>query len=168
MSFDSAQRSRLARRKARAEAAAWIVRLHGPERTPALEGAFRRWLAADQENARQFERVTEVWDGAASLRLEAGTQVTEFQQRRLTGPWLRAAVVLFVCGLLAYVGSQAWRADTYHTQVGEQRTVRLQDGSSVALNSRTRIAVKLTSAKRCITLESGEAYFEVAHDALGA
>ena len=54
------------RRAARAEASAWIVRLHGPHRTADLEAGFRAWLAADPENARQFERVTEVWEAGAT------------------------------------------------------------------------------------------------------
>jgi len=45
---------RNARRRARAEASAWVVRLHGPHRSPALEAGFREWLAADPEHARQF------------------------------------------------------------------------------------------------------------------
>jgi len=46
----SSQQSREGRRKSRAEAAAWVVKLHGPHRTPALEAAFRDWLSADEEN----------------------------------------------------------------------------------------------------------------------
>ncbi len=42
------------RRVARAEAAAWIVRLHGPHRSADVEAGFREWLAADPENGRQF------------------------------------------------------------------------------------------------------------------
>src|SRR6186713_2594255 len=53
-------------RIARAEAAAWIVRLHGPHRSPELEAAFREWLSASSENAQEFERVTEVWEAGAS------------------------------------------------------------------------------------------------------
>jgi transmembrane sensor len=162
---DPLEASHVGRRKARAEAAAWIVRLHASRRSRALEAGFRRWLAADPENARQFDRVTEVWDGAASLQLGAGVRPTQLRPRSSVGPWLRAAMVVLVCGLLAYAVSQVPLADKFRTQVGEQRVVRLEDGSRVSLNSRTAVAARFTSSERRVTLESGEAYFEVAHDA---
>lgn len=165
MSTDPVEASHVARRKARAEAAAWIVRLHASPRTKALEAAFRRWLAADPENARQFDRVTEVWDDAPSLPLGAGVRSTQLRPHSSVGPWLRAAMVVLVCGLLAYAVSQVPLADKFRTQVGEQRVVRLEDGSRVSLNSRTAVAARFTSSERRVTLESGEAYFEVAHDA---
>src|SRR5690606_37017438 len=56
---DNASRTVLA---ARAEASAWITRLHGLERTPEMEAGFRRWLAERPENAQEFEGLTEVWE----------------------------------------------------------------------------------------------------------
>jgi transmembrane sensor len=162
---DPGEASHVARRKARAEAAAWIVRLHAAGRTQALEAAFRRWRAADPENARQFDRVTEVWDAAPSLPLGAGVPPTHLRPHSSVGPWLKAAMVVLVCGVLAYAAGQFPLADKFRTQVGEQRVVRLEDGSRIALNSRTTVAARFTSSRRRVTLENGEAYFEVAHDA---
>jgi transmembrane sensor len=53
----------------------------------------------------------------------------------------------------------------YETGVGEQRLVQLEDGSRVRLDTRTRIEVVMSSHLRQIRLLSGQAYFEVAHDA---
>lgn len=54
---------------------------------------------------------------------------------------------------------------TYNTEVGEMRTVMLEDGSRVSLNTSTSVRVKLTAARRSIEVEKGEALFEVAKDA---
>lgn len=54
--------------------------------------------------------------------------------------------------------------DSVRTSVGEQRTVRLVDGSIVYLNARSRIRVAFSSAERDIELDEGEAVFKVAHD----
>lgn len=53
----------------------------------------------------------------------------------------------------------------YQTARGEQRTIRLADGSSLRLNGATAIAVTLAGDRRDVRLERGEAYFDVAHDA---
>jgi transmembrane sensor len=53
----------------------------------------------------------------------------------------------------------------YATARGEQRTLQLEDGSTLRLNGATRIAVAFAHDRREVRLESGEAYFDVAHDA---
>ena len=55
-------------------------------------------------------------------------------------------------------------AGDYTTGVGERRTVRLADGSSVTLNTRTKMTVAFTAGRRLIRLVRGQALFEVAHD----
>ena len=57
-------------------------------------------------------------------------------------------------------------ATTFHfsSRHGEQQTYRLPDDSVLHLNSDTSVAVQLSATERLITLESGEADFEVAHD----
>lgn len=52
----------------------------------------------------------------------------------------------------------------YVTGVGERRTVRLPDGTSVTLNTRSRLVVAFTPARRLVRLIRGQALFEVAHD----
>jgi transmembrane sensor len=51
---------------------------------------------------------------------------------------------------------------TYTTGIGEQRIVRLDDGTRLSLNSGTRVRIVYTDAERRVALERGEAYFEVA------
>jgi len=52
----------------------------------------------------------------------------------------------------------------FTTQVGEQHSMVLSDGSLVTLNTDSRIEVELRPERRVISLLSGEAMFEVAHD----
>lgn len=55
-------------------------------------------------------------------------------------------------------------SQTFATDIGEQRSVVLDDGSIVHLNAYSKIEVDLGSEERLIELVSGEAVFEVAHD----
>jgi transmembrane sensor len=55
-------------------------------------------------------------------------------------------------------------AGTYATSLGEQRTVKLQDGSVLYLNTHTRVAVDYSGKARDIRLLEGEALFAVQRD----
>jgi transmembrane sensor len=52
----------------------------------------------------------------------------------------------------------------YVTGVGERRTVKLADGTTVTLNTRTRLAIAFTDGRRLVRLLRGQALFEVFHD----
>ncbi len=56
------------------------------------------------------------------------------------------------------------RPQTYATQVGEQRSIALNDGSTVELDTRSRIRVRLERDARKIELLEGQALFHVAKD----
>jgi transmembrane sensor len=165
MDASSAPTPRNAHRTARAEAAAWIVRLHGPLRSPELEAAFRDWLAAHPENGKQFERVTEVWDAGSSVPVPGAPRLARWKESLVPRQWtLAAAVLLVACGLAVWGAWRVWANPTYTTGIGEQRIVRLDDGTRLSLNSGTRVRIAYNDSERRVELERGEAYFEVAHN----
>jgi transmembrane sensor len=53
----------------------------------------------------------------------------------------------------------------YSTAIGERSTIALEDGSTLVLNTATRLRVDFTRSARNVTLLSGQALFEVASDA---
>lgn len=75
---------------------------------------------------------------------------------------LAAAFLLAVLGVTSWY----WRNDhnLYSTAVGEQRSIVLADGSTLELNSRSRIRVRYTEAQRDVDLLEGQALFRVAHN----
>jgi transmembrane sensor len=152
------------RRKARAEASAWVVQLHGAERSAAMEAAFRAWLSADPEHRREFERVNQVWLEVPEIPLGGITRLTHWHRPRVASRWAIAAAVLLTFGVGVFGVYQVWFAGAYNTGVGEQRVVRLQDGTRVTLNSDSRVVVQFAKNERHVTLVRGEAYFEVAHN----
>ena len=150
-----------------AEAAAWLARLQGDRRTPAIEAAFKEWLA-DPAHARAFSRATETWEiipGAAALRPERPERLERppATRRRVFASALMAASMLLVV-----VGTGAaflTRDPVYSTAVGAQQTVTLSDGTRVALNTGSRLVVDYSANSRRIRLDRGEAMFEVTKDA---
>lgn len=149
----------------RAEAAAWIARMHGPTRSPELEAGLRRWLAENPDHARVFERMTEAWQAATHVAAAQSYRVRIGKRSFAPRQWAWAAVALIVCGILGPFLYMEWSDPAYVTKIGEQRMVRLDDGSRVALNSGSRMVVEYRRSQRRVRLDRGEAFFEVEHNA---
>jgi len=58
----------------------------------------------------------------------------------------------------------AYDPNAYQSAIGDTKTVRLTDGSTITLNTNSAIHVALTAAERRIELDRGEAFFDVAKD----
>ncbi len=154
-----------------AEAAVWVARLHGPDRSTRMERECVAWQARSAAHRMAFERCTDTWQDVECVTLRTYAAATSGMSvptvRRST--WLPArmhwAVVL--TGLLsgALLILQPWHdLETYSTGIGEQQTVVLHDGTRMSLNTATRVRVELAPAQRTVSVESGEALFEVAKD----
>lgn len=72
-----------------------------------------------------------------------------------------AALACVVGGLLAL---NAYHSPNYSTGIGEQRTVHLSDGSSIELNSNSRVRVRFSDSARDVELLEGQVLFRVAKD----
>jgi transmembrane sensor len=75
-----------------------------------------------------------------------------------------AAVILTFVGGALTTWSQFRSHPAYITDAGEQRSIRLQDGSTVVLNSRSKVRVDFNDAQRLVELLQGQALFRVAKD----
>ncbi|MEZ0472921.1 FecR family protein [Luteimonas salinilitoris] len=152
-------------RAAYAEAAAWLAQLHGSNRSDDLEADFRAWLKADPEHARAFERVTDVWDAAGDVNIHGLPRITPhdaFATRRPRWRPVLAALVLGAVGLGAFLLLP--RAPDYATGIGEQRIVRLSDGTRLSMNADSAVEVNYGRRERTVRLAHGEALFEVVRD----
>jgi transmembrane sensor len=152
------------RQRARAEASAWIVRLHGAHRTPELEAGFRRWLGATPDNAVEFERVTAVWEAAPHASIAGLPRVVLRHPSPNPRRFAIAATLLLFVAAATFLAYRLEQDPEYVTSIGEQRSVPLEDGSRVALNSNSRVQIEFTTDRRTVRLLRGEAFFEVAHN----
>jgi transmembrane sensor len=75
---------------------------------------------------------------------------------------IAASIVLVTAGLATYLLASG---GVYATTVGEQRSLALADGSTVQLNSLSRIRVRYSDHERIVELLQGQALFRVAKDA---
>lgn len=148
-----------------AEAAAWMARLHGDPDDGARD-ALDAWLAEDPAHAAAFERASEIWAilprAARSTGDEARLLAAPEPKPKLRTPLAVAASLVLGLGVLWW---SLGGVGDYVTRPGEQQVATLGDGSRIALNTDTRVDVNFNADRRHITLDRGEAMFEVAHDA---
>ena len=163
MTADTTKSSKKPSASDRAEAAAWVARLHGPNRTHEVEAGFRRWLAESPEHASAFELLTDTWEKSANLRRHPAEQVASWQAVGFRVTLSRAALACCVIAVLAIVGTLLYlHTNAVATAIGEQRTMALEDGTRVYLNTNSRVVVHYDKTARRVELQSGEALFEVA------
>lgn len=145
-----------------AEAAAWIARLHGEDRTASVEAGFKRWLAASPEHRAAFEMANEIWVGTEGLPKPATPGFVRWPKAGLVVTLPRALAAAAVVALVA-VGIGVYSHDSgLATRVGEQRNLSLEDGTRISLNTASRMHVRYDRTARRVELDQGEAYFEVA------
>ncbi len=103
-------------------------------------------------------------DAPAPLPAQApqGTEKSHF--RRAGRPVAFGIAALLVIMVLMNITAFLPRRATYATETGEQRSIALDDGSTVELNSRSKMRVHFTPAERSVDLLEGQALFRVAKD----
>lgn len=150
---------------ARAEAAAWVARLHGPNRTNDVEEGLRRWLADDPEHPLAFELLTDTWERSTRLRRRPVEHVARWELVGFRLSFSRAVLAALAVAVLAISGTVYWlHSDVVATGIGELRTLTLEDGTRVHMNADTRLIMRYGKALRQVQLVSGEALFEVTHN----
>lgn len=153
-----------------AEAAVWIARLHGPDRSPQMEHECREWQRRSEAHRLAFERSTDVWQDVPRVSLgdayaAASSRRDDAQTPHRAAPRWALAMALAVGVSTVVVAGYLWRGlGVYSTEPGEQRVVTLADGTRLSLNTHSRLRVQMDSGQRRVTVEEGEALFEVARD----
>ena len=100
---------------------------------------------------------------APPLRTQGPSEASGRKRRTLALAKVGLYYALAASILLTLAGSWFYtQRNTYSTGVGEQRSIVLNDGSTVELNSRTRVRVRFSAAERDVDLIEGQALFRVA------
>lgn len=145
------------------EAALWVARMDAGDWGEHDESDLQAWLDGDERRKGALLRAQAMWialDEPESVELGAA----------IRPPLMRRRSILALAGTAmaaSLVGSAFWLAgaERYNTQVGEIRRVPLADGSVAAINTASRLRVALGAARREVTIDQGEAWFQVAKDA---
>ncbi|MDY0743376.1 FecR domain-containing protein [Paucibacter sp. R3-3] len=164
-----------------ARAADWIAeRDRSDGHLPAERQAeLQRWLAESTAHRVAFLRLDQTWQRADRLRALKPAKAPEAASRptRIGGwhwmvqPTLKRAAAGLSLAVLTLIIASAFRPqqrqDTvnYATARGQRQSIKLADGSQLTLNTATQLRTAVTPRARQVWLESGEAFFDIAHDA---
>ncbi|HEX2813643.1 MAG TPA: FecR domain-containing protein [Sphingopyxis sp.] len=155
-------------------AARWAIRRDAGPLSPGEQREFDTWLAADERREGSLLRaeaaLVYIDRGPALIDAESIPAAPEEEtpaparttrRRFLAGGAIAGtAIAAGIAGVLLMPSGQQ-----FSTTIGEVRRLPLADGSIATVNTASRIAVALEPERRHITLEEGEAWFQVAHDA---
>ncbi|KQN44428.1 amino acid ABC transporter substrate-binding protein [Pseudomonas sp. Leaf48] len=149
-------------------AIAWQLSMDGAN--PVQRAEFAKWHAAHEEHARawrQLGMLDQRFSVASGPARSALLQSREGIRRRVRKLGSGVASVVAVIGLALFAGERYlpldyWLADQ-RTATGEQRTLRLSDGTLINLNTHSALDVRFDARQRLIVLQEGEILVETGH-----
>ena len=154
------------------EAAQWLVRWHESAQDPQLAEQLAQWRARSDQHEQAWRRALQVNDKFGLVPPQLGMSVlserTELSRRRA----IKSLVLLMTVVPAGVAGYQVlpwreWQAD-YATRTGQQRTLTLNDGSELTLNTDTALDVRYDRTQRLIRLHRGELLIDTGADPAAA
>lgn len=174
------------------EASRWFVEFRLGDLDSEARERFIEWLRASPANVRAYIEIAGTYAEMAPPHVQMKLDVEKLiAEARAEGPavelplassralpesrgdsrarrfTLRSPWSLAACVVLAITAGMVWYTqarDIYQTQMAEQRSITLPDGSRIDLNARTKVRVRFGSQERRVELLSGQALFQVARD----
>ena len=161
------------------DAERWFARMLDPDCSAAESAAFKRWHDANPAHAAAWRELNELWrQGAEAVRspVLAAAAWRALHEQPPT-PWYRRprfllpAAALATAALAVLVALPRWRITAapgqgvvYQTATGQQRNIRLADGTVVILDAQSALQVRYDDHTRQADLLRGRAQFAVHHD----
>lgn len=151
----------------------WLIRKDEPEWSQADQAELDAWLEESMANRAAYLRAEHGWEEADRVR-----SLGDWAEPRGTsgyqpmGRWWQGAIaasILAVVGIGTYSFAPQFAEQTqvqearYDTPVGGRKIINLADGSKIDLNTQSVVRAAVDDKSRDVWLDSGEAYFEVAH-----
>ena len=153
--------------KALEAAATWYVQLNDGAVSEARTRAWQAWLQACPQHAAAWARVEKLQSQWAMIPPKAALSSLDAAKAQRRD-------VLKMLGMLLAVGSSTWLAvehapyrsmlAEHRTGIRERRTLRLDDGSQLELNSDTALDILFDAKQRLIRLHRGEILVQTAKD----
>lgn len=153
-------------------ASTWLIRIEEDGLDQEGERDFQRWIASDPRHKSTYDAMRATWSDISGLQGLAALAPTAMgvdlpSTRQMPARWRRIAGLAVAASLIAglLIFRVMPRDSSYRTDLAETRIVTLPDGSSVTLGARSSITVAYKAGERRVILSSGEALFDVRHDA---
>lgn len=163
------------------EAWDWIVRLDADEPLNEREKSkLTEWLSRSPAHVEQLSTLNEFWGNPILIELLAPSKKFNKRSRQERIFRVKPAFAFSFSFILSLLGLLLWwnnpftslnmTASTnkvnhiYNTQIGQQKSFVLADGSNIVLNADSQLQASFSDTSRNIWLVKGEAHFSVAKD----
>ncbi len=172
------------------QAADWLVELAEATRDDNSNRRFMNWLKRSPQHVEEFLAIASLHQEIAEQSSTVADILSELRSRVSSSPvplfaeseeggalpqqaafprrryllWASAAAVALVAFLLARSPVVEPQLVSHRTDLGEQRSIVLSDGSIITLNTLSEATVRFDKSSRTVTLTAGEALFDVAGD----
>jgi len=155
-------------------AADWLTLLMSGDATDADRERWQQWRKAQPDNELAWQHIEAVTGRFRSLPAQAAYQsLSPLANPALAAPQRRKAIrTLLWFGAVGVAGTLATRTQTwqqtvadYRTATGEQRSLTLDDGTRITLNTASAINVRFDQQRRLVRLVAGEMMIVTGHSA---
>lgn len=152
----------------------WLIRRNGEDWNDEGRVELDAWLDESMAHKAAYWRAEHLWnqaDRVGSLGIDTHAQLDKLNRshRWWLGAVAASIVAMVGIGGVAFgpsmVGKSASNSEQarFDTPVGGRRVVPLTDGSKIQMNTQTILRTAVNERRREVWLDSGEAFFEVAH-----
>lgn len=165
------------------EACEWIARMDHKNFSKKDRIELNEWVNKSDLHRAELERLAQFWDQISDVDFddkEVGyPEISQDNYNQYNNHWAEkkgykyiiytAASLLLIASIsviLHFNNINEFQSTNgkYTTNVGDQETIILSDGSKIRLNTDTFVEVNYSPGERNIHLYKGEAYFDVAHN----
>jgi transmembrane sensor len=154
------------------QAIEWVARELSGSLSPDETTRLARWLEVP-EHRQAYDEVIEAsaaadphGDDLLAAHFEAELHELaerERPKRAMAGLVAMAATLVLTAGVVAfYMGGSEVEPERFATAVGDTARYTLEDGSTLTLNTASRIEVAYLPDRRALTMAAGEIFFDVA------
>lgn len=157
------------RSRVRDTAATWFARVQAQPLNALQQAEFEAWRTEHSTHEAEYQWLATMWSATDTLpqsRWQALCQspAAPVKRRSLLRYGLAASVLIVAASAGLWLQQPTVYEAEFATALGERRDIQLPDGSTLELNSRTRLRVHFEHQVRKVELAQGEAMFSVAHD----
>ncbi len=160
------------RSKIREQASTWVAKLDSGKMTTQDLKALKAWIEQSPIHAEELERMADLWDKldvlAAYREIIIAPGKSVFARYWAPASIAASLAVLFFGLLLVavdfYPRPEIRTSQLHETSIGEQKALRLSDGSNIRMNTASKLKVDYEEAGRTVYLYEGEAFFDVHAD----
>lgn len=135
------------------EAAAWFLRMQQSDGNDAEQKAFEAWLSQSSAHRAEYQQYARLWHNLDYLERKP--------QKKFNATIAGLLALVFIFGVLQWFSRIE---DVIVTAIGEREQIVLADGTTIDINTDTKLRLALYGFTRKAVLEHGEALFKIGNE----